>query len=881
MGGSMPQPSVPRRWPGVAAHCRFFWIVMAAVVCLGALAYGQKSGTSPVRSLLGTQQKPAEPAPAPAASPTPAPAVPLSQAIPLPDVAARSEELKRMLRDTLDQLPTTEQLDAVKGTLEERDEELQSKLEGVNSMLVTTPSTLEIREEENYWKVKQKETAATRQQLLDWANTAQSAIQQLQSQGPQWQATLEENKSTPDLGPTLESIQHAVDDLQRLKTQAQNELRLVVNMQVRAANQDQLALDVLHRLEKARANLDNRMFERDSLPLWRASERREIGENTDVFLTANARLLGIRAFIGEVKGALGSVIILLLISLFAANRLYRATRKIQPENPEEQLVLTIASHWVALGLLPPLLSCYLLAPLAPLQLIGLVILISFFPILTLLPSFLEPRFRLLLYCVAGVYTINAVVAWVALSPAHKREVQFGTNLIIFLLFAFLVRPSRLVHIEPEGRAYGLRVFGIRLAVAVLGLSLAANLFGYVKLAQFFGLLCLYSTFIAISMLTGVRVFTLLLLHGLDAPVAEQLAVVRQHRDAIARWGPRVLKWGATLVWLIATIDLMGLSDWATDRIRDILEFHIAGSSASITLGGVLGFFLILLVGYSISSAIRFLLREELLGRFHLSRGLPELIASTLHYLLLLLVFFFAVNAGGIELNKFTVLTGALGVGVGFGLQNIVNNFISGLILQFERPIHIGDVLDVDGTTGKVSRIGIRSSTVLTFQGAEVIIPNANFISSKVINWTLSASLRRVELPVGVAYGSDCKVVTQLLNQAATTHESVLTSPAPAVYFKEFADSSLNFELQFWVMQESNTVKVKSEVALAVMQSFDDAGIEIPFPQRDLRLRAVDTGAAAALLAPEASQRSFVAADDDEPEPRTLPDPADTRMRGQK
>ena len=163
----------------------------------------------------------------------------------------------------------------------------------------------------------------------------------------------------------------------------------------------------------------------------------------------------------------------------------------------------------------------------------------------------------------------------------------------------------------------------------------------------------------------------------------------------------------------------------------------------------------------------FSLREELLSRFNLARGLPELISSMLHYLLLLLVFFFAVNAGGVELNKFTVLTGALGVGVGFGLQNIVNNFISGLILQFERPIHIGDVLDVDGTTGKVTRIGIRSSTVKTFQGAEVIIPNGNFISGKVINWTLSESQRRVDLPVGVAYGSDPKLVSKLLDQAAT------------------------------------------------------------------------------------------------------------------
>jgi len=440
----------------------------------------------------------------------------------------------------------------------------------------------------------------------------------------------------------------------------------------------------------------------------------------------------------------------------------------------------------------------------------------------------------------------------SLSPAHKREFQFLANLGIFLAFVILVRPSRMKRLEGATRSQHIFLFGMRLAVAILGASLVANFFGYVKLAQSMGYLSLYSTFIAISVLASVRVFTLLLLAGIDVPDAQQLAAVRLHHDGIARWVPRILRWSGTFIWLIATLDLMGIRDQVTEWVSAFLNFHIAGRSANITLGGVVGCFLILLLGYTISSALRFLLREELLSHFHLSRGLPELIASTLHYLLLLLVFFFAVNLGGVELNKFTVLTGALGVGVGFGLQNIVNNFVSGLILQFERPIHIGDVLDIDGTTGKVSRIGIRSSTVKTFQGAEVIIPNANFISNKVINWTLSESLRRVELPVGVAYGSDVKLVSKLLEQPATAHESVLTSPAPAVYFKEFGDSSLNFELQFWVMQESNTVKVKSEVALEVMRLLDEAGVEIPFPQRDLRLRSVDATAAATLLLPNGS-----------------------------
>jgi small-conductance mechanosensitive channel len=213
---------------------------------------------------------------------------------------------------------------------------------------------------------------------------------------------------------------------------------------------------------------------------------------------------------------------------------------------------------------------------------------------------------------------------------------------------------------------------------------------------------------------------------------------------------------------------------------------------------------------------------------------------------MLFVVLAAVNAAGIELNKFTVLTGAFGVGIGFGLQNIVNNFVSGLILQFERPIHLNDVLEVDNNLGKVTRIGIRSSTIQTAQGAEVIIPNATLISNKVINWTLSESNRRRELPVGVAYGTDPKMVLKILREAAARNELVLTKPEPIAYFKGFGESSLDFELHFWVMQENNAMQITSEVAMAAMQMLEDAGIEIPFPQRDLHLRSLDSAAAGAL-----------------------------------
>jgi small-conductance mechanosensitive channel len=371
-----------------------------------------------------------------------------------------------------------------------------------------------------------------------------------------------------------------------------------------------------------------------------------------------------------------------------------------------------------------------------------------------------------------------------------------------------------------------------------------------KLSHYLGLACTYSTFVAIGAFTAVKALCLLFELGLRSPVAERLAVVRQHRASISIWVPRILKWLGVLIWLSATLDLLSVEDVVTRAIAAVSDFHIAGSASAVTLGGVLGFFAIVLIGYAIANALRFVLREEILKRFRLSRGLPELIASMAYYLVLLLVFLAAISAGGIEMNKFTVLTGAIGVGFGFGMQNIINNFVSGLILQFERPIHINDVLEIDGATGKVTRIGIRSSTIQTFQGAEVIIPNANFISSKVINWTLTESQRRRELPVGVAYCTDPDVVLKLLREAAANHELVLTKPEPMVYFKGFGDSALNFELHFWVMQENNGMQITSEVALKAMRLLDDAGIEIPFPQRDLHVRSIEPPAGGLLPAKE-------------------------------
>ncbi len=750
-----------------------------------------------------------------------------------------------MVREAASQLPTAEQFDSLQKDVTGNEELIDAKLEEANRMLGANPNSLEVREEENYWRGMAAFTASWQQQLLTWANNAQTAVTMVDAQEPVWTATLEANKDNPDLGPVLAVLHSNLTDLRRLRKQAQDVLQSAVKLQIKVGTFDQTAGTMVAQLSQARIKLKGHLLDRDSLPLWKLSSRRQSGESSALFRSVNNRLISIGFFLAEHWPALLLLFFIFLGSTVLAKRMHLMVRDKEPADEIETEAFRILRHWLAVGALPPLILGYALAPAAPITLLGFIIMLSFFPILIILPPLLPDRMRMLLYVFAGLYGFNWTISILGIAPVARRDIQFFSNLILFAVLAYRVRPSRQLPRQDTG--WG-RVFwfGIRIAIGLLGLSLAADLFGYVKLAHFLAIAFIYGSFVAISVFTAARVFVVLFTVGLRSPLAERFAVVRLHRRAIERWIPRVLRWTGILIWSAAALDLLGLKDGFNSALQRFLDFQIAGSASGVTFGSLLGFFLILTLGYAIASTVRFFFREEVFRRFHMSRGLPELISSIVYYSLLLVVVLAAVNAGGIELNKFTVLTGAFGVGVGFGLQNIINNFVSGLILQFERPIHIDDILEVDNNTGRVTRIGIRSSTIQTFQGAEVIIPNATLISNKVINWTLSESQRRRELPVGVAYGTDPKIVLKLLRNAAARHELVLTKPEPMAYFKGFGASSLDFELHFWVMQENNGLQITSEVAMAAMQLLEDAGIEIPFPQSDLHLRSVDPAAAAML-----------------------------------
>lgn len=257
----------------------------------------------------------------------------------------------------------------------------------------------------------------------------------------------------------------------------------------------------------------------------------------------------------------------------------------------------------------------------------------------------------------------------------------------------------------------------------------------------------------------------------------------------------------------------------------------------ITVSKVVCGLALLLGGYWLSRFVAKIAALKILPRMGVSQASAAPLRNVFFYFLLAGLTFFTLDLVNVPLTVFAFLGGAIAIGVGFGSQNILNNFISGLILLVERPIRIGDLVNVDGIDANIEQIGARSTCVRTGANLEILVPNSKFLENNVTNWTLSDTQIRTSVAVGVAYGSSVKRVIELLKAVVTTHEKVLPSPAPIVLFRDFADNALAFEVHFWIHMQRmmDSARVESDVRVAIDEAFCEAGIVIAFPQRDVHV----------------------------------------------
>jgi len=394
------------------------------------------------------------------------------------------------------------------------------------------------------------------------------------------------------------------------------------------------------------------------------------------------------------------------------------------------------------------------------------------------------------------------------------------------------------------------------ASVLLVVSLLANVVGYVDLSRLLIGGVVDSLAIFLVLFAGLTSISELIEASFNQRFLDRFRSISSNRRKLKR-GLRIpLVWLALFLWIWTTARSFGIDDWLIGVLSGVFSAELTVGEVTLSVGSVAVFVLAVWLAVWSSRIVRAVVDQDVLPRMRLPRGVPQTISMSIHYSIMLLGLVLGIGFMGIDLGSLTFIVGALGVGIGFGLQNVVNNFISGLILIFEAPIQIGDAVEVGNLMGRVTQIGIRASTVRTFDGSEVIVPNGDLVSNQVVNWTLSDRRRRLLLSVGVAYETDPEQATAVLGQVLEADDGVLKDPAPIIVFDEFGDSALNFRIMAWIADFDASFTVRHRLNVAINKALGEAGIVIPFPQRDLHVKSVPAGAdTAAVRARESKPHS--------------------------
>lgn len=275
-----------------------------------------------------------------------------------------------------------------------------------------------------------------------------------------------------------------------------------------------------------------------------------------------------------------------------------------------------------------------------------------------------------------------------------------------------------------------------------------------------------------------------------------------------------------------------------EYFNQILQYHLFQVNQTwITPSSLILFTLMILFFYTFSRLLQRIVVRNILSRFQLDQGTQYNMLRASHYLIMIVGLVVAFQFVGIDLSGLAVIFGLLSVGIGFGLQNVASNFVSGLILLFERPIKIGDRITVGDVEGNITAINMRSTTVRTLNNITIIVPNSEFISSQVINWSHGDPKIRLDVEVGVSYNSDLETVITSLEKVAQESQDVLKEPKPEVIFSNFGDSSWNMQLRIWLENPYEYQRIRSRINCAIVKKFRENRVEIPYPQRDLHLRS--------------------------------------------
>ena len=756
-----------------------------------------------------------------AASPTP---------IPFSEVIAQAENASATLKEIASGITSDPATEAVEEKLPALNEEINARLEESAAVLEGATSLDRLRGFEADWRALTRDLPEWTSDLTVRGRKLDGDLRRLDELSERWQKTFDELARLETPPEVLARIQGILQTAAETRRQIEAEQKRVVALQNRVVEEQGRADEAINSIRAARESLVGQLLVRDSPAIWSAELWAQRNIQQAIRGSLATQLSGLNAFAGRNKDKL--IIHILIFAAFAGLLFYLRgkARPLVQANPDLRLSAVIFYLPISTALVLAILFNSRIYPQTPQMLSAIFGAIALVPTVIILRKLVDRPLYPLLYSLVILFLIDQLRVIADMVPNVVRPLFLAEMLAAFLFFLWFYW-TRSAADTSTGDLRG-RVFRVvRIAAAVMlpffATAFLANAFGFVNLSRLIGNGILNSAYTAMILYAVVRILDGLIAFALRFRPLSLLKMVETHAQVIQHKLQRTIRWIAFGLWILIALEFFTLRERVVGWIKATLTAEINVGSLSISAGDVLLFFIVVWAAFLFSRFIRFALEEDVYPRFALAQGIPYAISTILNYVILLVGFFFAVGAAGFDLTRFTVLVGAFGVGIGFGLQNIFNNFVSGLILLFERPVKIGDDIKIQDASGIVRRIGIRASIIRQWDNSEIIVPNSKLISENVQNWTRTTRKRGVEIPVRVAHGTQTGLVTELLLRAAAEHPLVAEKPEPQVLLNDLGAAGLDFKLRAWTNDFSRTTQIASELSMEVSQMLAENNIAVP------------------------------------------------------
>jgi small-conductance mechanosensitive channel len=756
------------------------------------------------------------------------------------DIAGRSESTNSQLRQFRAEVAADPVLDEVGERLPEISAVRQELLDDPRNTQLERSTIRRLEELRADWLRLGNQLEEAEAPLADRSRALEAWRDSLSQLNEVWEVTREAAAEQEYPQAAIDRITSTLTEVAEVEAALRARLDELVTLQTQVAAERTQVTERLAEIEGHLQAAREQLFVRNAPPLWQgiapSAEERAVASKVSETWAADVAALRSYARDRQARFLLqlaGFVILLLLLVALGRRGRY-------DEEDDEALAgySQILAHPASSALLVAVLASLAIHPDAPPVVIELVALIGVLPLLRLLPRLVHPSLRESVYFLGGLVVLHELNSLLLLGTAAERLVLLIVTVLALGGLIWGMRSGGAAGAQARAWIGWIAKLAAGIAVPMLATSAIANALGYVALAGLLTTGTLMSLYVAAVVFTVASVLDGVVTLSLRTRAARRLNAVRKHRELLSRRIVALVHFVAFFAWAEPTLELFQVRDGLIDFFGVALRQRLTVGELSVTIGGILAFVLAITLTVLLSRFIRFVLAEDVFPRLKLPRGVGDSASMVIHYLVIGFGILVALAAAGLEWRSFALVAGALSIGIGFGLQNLVNNFVSGLILIFERPVQLGDTVEFGDRLGVVRRIGIRSSTVRTFDGAEVIVPNGNLISAEVVNWTLTDRTRRLEVSVGVAYGTDPHRVIEILLEVVNQHDDVLERPTPVGFFDGFGESSLDFSVWLWTTS-LEWRRVRSEASLKIHDALRDAGIEIPFPQRDLHVRSVD------------------------------------------